>query len=248
MFFNIQVLQNKIKFILKMIYDIFCPNRYAVKTCTALNIYNRCEGLEQNHWALVSAEFQKQVLKKSFRDNYGISLPLPCEVHTYSVSPLESRSSFKAGARDKVLNLGLKNTALNLNSRSKTLPKHDHEYSSSVQSLLHQDLGHLLCARWIVDYAVAQLELRDNIRGMINNLLRDVTVVMHKQQNQCVIRGLRVVATGRLGKRKKAMAQQLSRSVGKVPLSHLDAKVDYCSRSITTKLGSVGLKVWVCYN
>ena len=70
---------------------------------------------------------------------------------------------------------------------------------------------------------------------------------MDKMGSECPIKGMRITITGRLGSRKKAMAQQISKCVGKVPLSTFRQNVDYRQGVLPTKFGLVGVKIWVCY-
>ncbi|KAJ1639096.1 ribosomal protein S3, C-terminal domain-containing protein [Pavlovales sp. CCMP2436] len=56
------------------------------------------------------------------------------------------------------------------------------------------------------------------------------------------IKGVRVLISGRLGQER---ASQASAAEGTLPLSTLDADVDYVSRRAQTRSGIVGVKVWV---
>jgi Ribosomal protein S3, C-terminal domain len=60
------------------------------------------------------------------------------------------------------------------------------------------------------------------------------------------LKGLRLTFSGRLGG-KKGMAKTLTKTIGRVPLSTLGAKVDFAKGVVHTKMGSLGVKVWVCY-
>lgn len=61
------------------------------------------------------------------------------------------------------------------------------------------------------------------------------------------IKGLRLTFSGRFGG-KKGMAKTLTRTTGRVPLSTLTEKVDFAKDVIHTKIGSLGVKVWICYS
>jgi hypothetical protein len=56
------------------------------------------------------------------------------------------------------------------------------------------------------------------------------------------VKGLRVLISGRLGQERAAAA---SAAEGTLPLSTLDADVDYATRRAETRSGIVGIKVWV---
>ena len=60
----------------------------------------------------------------------------------------------------------------------------------------------------------------------MNTVLRQASSIMQNQTSGSSLCGLRLVACGRLSRRKKAMSQQISRGLGVVPLSSLNAKVD----------------------
>lgn len=232
-----------------MTYDIFCQNINMVKISSMLNLYTRSGLKDTEKHILFSPEFQKQMLQKSFRQTYGKNLPSGCNVYTYTAL----RTKYNAGVKSDVYGSilvkkpGLSSKTTQTLSHNAALEKVG-GVSNATQTMLSQNLGYLLCANWILNYLLVQLKYRGNVRSVLNNVVRDVERLMHKQQNVCIVRGLRLVATGRLGKRKKAMSQQMCRAVGKVPLSNLSAKVDYCARTANTKLGCVGLKVWVCYS
>lgn len=62
-----------------------------------------------------------------------------------------------------------------------------------------------------------------------------------------IIKGLRVTFSGRLGG-KKGMAKTLTKTTGRVPFSTLKEKIDFAKGVVHTKNGSLGIKVWICFN
>ena len=84
-------------------------------------------------------------------------------------------------------------------------------------------------------------------RAAMNQQINNIRILMDKMGSECPIKGMRITITGRLGSRKKAMAQQISKCVGKVPLSTFRQNVDYRQGVLPTKFGLVGVKIWVCY-
>jgi ribosomal protein S3 len=56
------------------------------------------------------------------------------------------------------------------------------------------------------------------------------------------LKGLRILVSGRLGQERAATASAIE---GTLPLSTLDADVDYAMRRATTRSGIVGIKVWL---
>jgi len=82
----------------------------------------------------------------------------------------------------------------------------------------------------------------------MNQQINDIRILIDKMGSECPIKGMRITITGRLGSRKKAMAQQISKCVGKVPLSTFRQKVDYKQDVLSTKFGLIGIKIWICYS
>lgn len=105
----------------------------------------------------------------------------------------------------------------------------------------------LLSSDWLLELLIDQVNNKKSVRAVINSQIRDVESLMSQMQSSSPVIGVRITATGRLGKKKKAMSQQVSRSIGRVPLGTFRQKVDYSQGLAVTKLGIVGLKVWVSY-
>ena len=108
--------------------------------------------------------------------------------------------------------------------------------------------GSLVRAEWILNRFINQLSKKKmNVRGALNQQINDIRVLMNQMGSECPIKGMRIKITGRLGSRKKAMAQQISKCVGKVPLSTFRERVDYAQEVLPTRFGLVGIKIWICY-
>lgn len=108
--------------------------------------------------------------------------------------------------------------------------------------------GSLVRAEWVLNKFINQLSKKKmNVRGTLNQQINDIRVLMNKMGSECPIKGMRITITGRLGSRKKAMAQQISKCVGKVPLSTFRQRVDYAQDVLPTRFGLVGIKIWICY-
>ena len=108
--------------------------------------------------------------------------------------------------------------------------------------------GSLVRADWILSRFIEQFgKKKINPRAAMNQQINDIRILMDKMGSECPIKGMRITITGRLGSRKKAMAQQISKCVGKVPLSTFRQNVDYRQGVLPTKFGLVGVKIWVCY-
>ena len=111
----------------------------------------------------------------------------------------------------------------------------------------------LMCANWVLNSICSQLDKgavgkrKRNPRPIVNQFVYDIGLLMKSMGSTCPILGIRVTLAGRLGSQKKAMAQKITKCVGKVPLSTFNQNVDYSQHFIYTRFGIVGIKVWVCY-
>ena len=109
-------------------------------------------------------------------------------------------------------------------------------------------ISSLFRADWVLNQLINQCKLgKKNPRAIMNQLINDIRILLEKMGSESPILGVRVTLTGRLGSRKKGMAQQISKCVGKIPLSTLRQKVDYSQGFLTSRLGLIGVKVWMCY-
>jgi hypothetical protein len=104
----------------------------------------------------------------------------------------------------------------------------------------------LMSASWLLSNLKKQLkENKSSPKVTLKTVIDEVGRFLKRKK--CPIKGLRLTATGRLGKRKKGMSQQISYVTGSMPLNSLTAKIDYDQDCIHTRLGVIGLKVWLCY-
>jgi Ribosomal protein S3, C-terminal domain len=131
--------------------------------------------------------------------------------------------------------------------RSESVLKKASENTSLFKTAFVCSGTQLMSADWLMEHLKEQLSSKRGSRAVLNNTIRDVTKLMAILKSSCPVLGVTIVATGRLGKRKKGMAQQIRRSVGKVPHSTFRHKIDYCQDFVTSPLGAIGLKVWICY-
>lgn len=112
--------------------------------------------------------------------------------------------------------------------------------------LIHSGIQ-LMSSDWILEGLTQQIQNRRSVRAVMHELIRDAEVLLNSLQSACPVLGVRISASGRLGKQKKGMAQRQSLSIGKVPLGTFNRKVDYSQGFALTKRGLVGLKVWVAF-
>lgn len=99
-------------------------------------------------------------------------------------------------------------------------------------------------ANWILYNLQQKLQTRNsNIKRAMQELFEKANLLL----DQKILKGLTIRISGRLSGRKQGMAKTVSKTIGVLPLSGLKQKVDYDQGFVTTKLGSLGIKVWVFY-
>lgn len=122
----------------------------------------------------------------------------------------------------------------------------------SIATQIKWDLfyaSNLMCANWILNQIIQLLSNSDkkSPRPILNQYINDIRILIRSMGSICPILGIRVTITGRLGSQKKAMAQRISKCVGKVPLSTLRQNLNYSQSFVRTRFGVIGVNVWVCY-
>ena len=90
-------------------------------------------------------------------------------------------------------------------------------------------------ARLIAEAIAEQLKKRTNFRRLLKQRCEGA------MQNGA--RGVRILISGRLGGAE--MSRRFSTRLGSIPLSTLQANVDYACVPSLTKYGTIGVKVWV---
>lgn len=98
-------------------------------------------------------------------------------------------------------------------------------------------------AGFLADEIVYFLERRVPFRRIKNKILKQLA----KNSN---IRGVRITCSGRVGgKSKKAQrAKTECVKLGQTSLHVFSSQIDFAVRTAQTSFGSVGIKVWICYN
>nr|YP_009420535.1 ribosomal protein S3 [Ulva pertusa]ASO76180.1 ribosomal protein S3 [Ulva pertusa]ASO76222.1 ribosomal protein S3 [Ulva pertusa] len=122
----------------------------------------------------------------------------------------------------------------------------------SIATQIKWDLfyaSNLMCANWILNQIIQLLSNSDkkSPRPVLNQYINDIRILIRSMGSICPILGIRITISGRLGSQKKAMAQQISKCVGKVPLSTLRQNLNYSQSFVRTRFGVIGVNVWVCY-
>lgn len=105
---------------------------------------------------------------------------------------------------------------------------------------IYQDWQH---AGFLADEIVYFLERRVPFRRIKSRLLKQIS----ENSN---IRGVRITCSGRVGgKSKKAQRAKIECvKYGQTSLHVFTSQIDYAVRTAHTIFGSVGIKVWICYN
>lgn len=186
-------------------------------------------GIYARDSSLISLEFEKKLCRSAFRKEFGTIL---------AGQKAKIQTSFALFNKQPILD---------------TLQWRRKKYSKLQKSEpLNKQLIccgiPILSANWILELIINQLQMQNrSVRSVINAQIRDVESLMTKLKSKCKIKGLHIIAKGRITKKKKAIAQKISRSIGTIPLGTFKQAIDYSQGIVSTKLGIIGLKVWVCY-
>jgi ribosomal protein S3 len=78
------------------------------------------------------------------------------------------------------------------------------------------------------------------------NFKRALRDTFKEIKNKSKIKGIRINCSGRLGKAPMAKTEWFK--YGQIPLSRINANLDYSSATSFTKYGSIGVKVWIYYH
>jgi hypothetical protein len=78
------------------------------------------------------------------------------------------------------------------------------------------------------------------------NFKRALRETFKEIKNKSKVKGIRINCSGRLGKAPMAKTEWFK--YGQVPLSRINANLDYATSTAFTKYGSIGVKVWVYYH
>lgn len=233
--------------------------------CTALHNYTaaplRCTTIT-NH-SLRALEFEKKICRAGFKKDFGQHLPSPGSLEMnyglLDVSPVVDSTRWKK--KNKRLQGKEIGDGDFTNDPVKILRIHDFlntdlcfrmydpetgYRSSHDKRFLHSGIQ-LMSSDWVLERLVHQIRNKRSVRVVLNELIRDVEALFNNLLSACPVLGVRLTASGRLGKKKKGMSQQQTLSIGKVPLGTFSRKVDYSQGFVVTKFGLVGLKVWVAF-
>jgi len=128
--------------------------------------------------------------------------------------------------------------------------KYEKYLESSLSSLYQLDLDLIpfkvkndwQYAGFLADEIVSLLEKRIPFRRLKSKLIKQLSKVS-------AIRGVRITCSGRVGgKSKKAQRAKIeSLKYGQTSLHVFSAPIDFSCKTARTSFGSVGVKVWICY-
>ena len=98
-------------------------------------------------------------------------------------------------------------------------------------------------ANFLADEIVYLLEKRIPFRRLKGKILKQISQIS-------VIRGIRITCSGRVGgKSKKAQRAKIEcLKYGQTSLQVFSSKIDFAVKTAFTSFGSVGVKIWICYN
>jgi len=95
-------------------------------------------------------------------------------------------------------------------------------------------------ATLLTDFLAFQIE---NSNANFKRALRET---FKEIKDKSTIKGIRINCSGRLG--KAPMAKTECFKYGQIPLSRINANLEYSASTAFTKYGSIGVKVWVYYH
>ena len=128
------------------------------------------------------------------------------------------------------LQQGLKNE-LNKHYRKKN-QKHGYSIKIDIEEIKKPELYAQLVARNVTE----QLERRLPFRRVMKQTIEKV-------MGEPMVKGIKIMAKGRLGGAEIARREHLSK--GKIPLQNLRADIDYAQVEANTAYGVIGVKVWI---
>jgi len=97
-------------------------------------------------------------------------------------------------------------------------------------------------ASFLADEIVSVLEKRIPFRRLKSKLIKQLSRIS-------AIRGVRITCSGRVGGKSKKAQRAKSESLryGQTSLHVFSAPIDFSCKTARTSFGSVGVKVWICY-
>ena len=102
----------------------------------------------------------------------------------------------------------------------------------------HNNVGN--SATLLADFLGNQIEKSNaNFKRALRDTFKEI-------KNKSKIKGIRINCAGRLGKAPMAKTEWFK--YGQVPLSRINANLEYATSTAVTKYGSIGVKIWVYFH
>lgn len=170
-----------------------------------------------------------------------------CEKSTFSLNEKQNSVQLKSDRLDSSFLLPISNIP-NILEKELKYKNYIEGFLSSKYKMnfdyipfkIDQDWQH---AGFLADEIVYFLERRIPFRRIKTRILKQIS-------ENLAIRGVRITCSGRVGgKSKKAQRAKVECvKYGQTSLHVFTSQIDYAVRTAHTSFGSVGIKVWICYN
>lgn len=184
----------------------------------------------------VSGGFSQQ--KRKHSHDVGNQIFSPDKKNSLSSDRKETPSAFLEECRGTFLQHLQKSSLYNYHIESIISER----AKSSCKIFLFRAQNVAQSALFICEEIVYQLQRRTRFRQIQTRFLQDL-------RNKSAIKGVRVTCVGRIGGRaKKAQrARGESFKMGQTSLHFFDSRLSFASKTALTPYGTVGVKVWVCW-
>lgn len=138
-------------------------------------------------------------------------------------------------------NMKGKTFTLDTSKLSEHLEKYLTLYSKKeIKISFHEQKSISNSATLLTDFLAFQIE---NSNANFKRALRET---FKEIKDKSTIKGIRINCSGRLGKAPMAKTEWFK--YGQIPLSRINANLEYSSSTAFTKYGSIGVKVWIYYH
>ena len=234
------------------------------------HVYTLVHALKpKNEWVHINnsnhLSLPKKLVRQSFLKHFANNLTLPATLasQTYITADyakptfkntLHQKQSMCIFGKPLPFKDNNATSSLGVNFDKPDLQTKDFGFNTKL-NLRHnasQKSCRLMKAEWIMQDFIENAKTGTSktlaLKRSIGQIIRQADLLISTGGTSSPIQGLAITITGRISNKKKAMAQKFTRSVGRVPLSSLNQRIDYSQRCIQNKFGTVGVKIWVCYN
>ena len=213
-------------------------------------------------------EFEKKLCRSTFKKNFGLKLPHACSL-SVSVAACNEYPDIKSSKyrdiKNSIIPINITSLAQKVEvekseeilypfekkgfaspSPLKALRPATRDFEKIYHKYFNCSGLQFTNAGWILQMVKKALSEKRNPQKVLNLVIRDFHALMRAWQNKCPIKGIRILVSGRLGRKRKGMAKQISVCAGHWRLGTIKEKIDYSQDFSNTRLGCVGIKVWLC--